>query len=637
MVAQSYFLIGLVTVLLLTGCIQEPQIAGVSYHPSGEVVSIQVQDDHLVIRGSHLDEISEARLSGENISQKLHIADKSASYLKLMGSTPASLHAGGALNLILSDAVGDSVYPIVALDSAPRSITTDKLADKSVTVEKLDSMGAGHGQILKWDEGSDLWQPSDLSALTYAGMWDASTATEPSAAAVAGDFYLVNVGADDVDLADGNGLRDYGVGDWLIRNDAGSWDHMSNSSLVVSFNGRQGDVVATTNDYTWAQIDKTTSSIGNIADVDLTGTDDGMVLQYNSAEGKWAAIAINDPQNAFDSFPVNTLRASGSGGLQLTDDSGNGMTIADGGYVGFGTSTPAGTLDVGPAGNTLCINGVCRTSWPTGSGSGAFTDSGTDAFYNGGDVGIGTATPSAKLEVDGNITASGTITAAELTTSGTITAAELTASGTITASSDVKVGSNSLCQSDGTNCPSIDNLGTGRVDNNELNDLDGVTSNIQMQLTDLNDNKLDVVDQRWSSATGGINYAGGKVGIGVDIPTVKLQVDGSIKATSFIYTSDQRLKRNIASLPDALEKILEMRGVSFNWENSGEPEIGLIAQEVEEVYPDLVITDPNSGLKAVKYGNLVAPLIEAIKEQQRMIKQLQERIEHLEQNRSQKN
>ncbi|MBT3234357.1 MAG: hypothetical protein HN353_00230, partial [Bdellovibrionales bacterium] len=91
-------------------------------------------------------------------------------------------------------------------------------------------------------------------------------------------------------------------------------------------------------------------------------------------------------------------------GLQLTDDSGNGMTIADGGNVGFGTSTPAGTLDVGPVGNTLCINGVCRTSWPTGEGIGAFYDSGTNAFYNGGDVGIGTDDPQTTLHVVGDIT-----------------------------------------------------------------------------------------------------------------------------------------------------------------------------------------------------------------------------------------
>jgi trimeric autotransporter adhesin len=96
---------------------------------------------------------------------------------------------------------------------------------------------------------------------------------------------------------------------------------------------------------------------------------------------------------------------------------------------------------------------------------------------------------------------------------------------------------------------------------------------------------------------------------------------------SFIYTSDRRLKENIATLPDALEKILGLRGVYFDWKRDGKGEIGLIAQEVEDIYPDLVITDKKSGLKAVKYGNIVAPLIEAIKAQQKMIENQRKMIE----------
>ena len=68
-----------------------------------------------------------------------------------------------------------------------------------------------------------------------------------------------------------------------------------------------------------------------------------------------------------------------------------------------------------------------------------------------------------------------------------------------------------------------------------------------------------------------------------------------------------------------LELIMALRGVTFDWVKDGVPDIGLIAQEVEEVLPVLVQTNDLSGLKSVKYGNLVGPLIEAIKEQQEII------------------
>jgi hypothetical protein len=64
-----------------------------------------------------------------------------------------------------------------------------------------------------------------------------------------------------------------------------------------------------------------------------------------------------------------------------------------------------------------------------------------------------------------------------------------------------------------------------------------------------------------------------------------------------------------------------MRGVEFNWIDTGLPGIGVIAQEVESVIPQIVSTDAN-GDKSVTYGNIIGILIEAIKQQQMMINQL---------------
>jgi len=126
----------------------------------------------------------------------------------------------------------------------------------------------------------------------------------------------------------------------------------------------------------------------------------------------------------------------------------------------------------------------------------------------------------------------------------------------------------------------------------------------------------------------GGGYFQGNVGIGVVVPTVKLDVDGSVNATSFLYSSDERLKKDIQPI-SGLDNILKLQGLSFEWKNNNQSEIGLIAQDVEKVYPELVSTNPNTGFKSVKYGNLVAPLIEAIKEQQLQINVLVEEIEIL--------
>ena len=105
-----------------------------------------------------------------------------------------------------------------------------------------------------------------------------------------------------------------------------------------------------------------------------------------------------------------------------------------------------------------------------------------------------------------------------------------------------------------------------------------------------------------------------------------------IQASIFYYSSDRNLKENILPLNNSLDKILQLQGVSFYWKdkNKGSNQnIGLIAQDVEKVYPELVGTNPATGMKSVEYGNLVAPLIEAIKEQENKIKTLQAEINNL--------
>ncbi len=164
----------------------------------------------------------------------------------------------------------------------------------------------------------------------------------------------------------------------------------------------------------------------------------------------------------------------------------------------------------------------------------------------------------------------------------------------------------------------------------------GVTGNVGIG-TAAPQSKLDVE----GGAVIGSTYSGttaaplngllveGRVGIGEPLPSYALDVAGGIEANAFYYSSDEKLKENIQKIDNSLEKITKLNGISFTWKESGEKGIGLVAQNVETVFPELVKESETSGMKSVEYGNLVAPMIEAIKEQQKMIENLQKEIEIL--------
>ena len=108
-----------------------------------------------------------------------------------------------------------------------------------------------------------------------------------------------------------------------------------------------------------------------------------------------------------------------------------------------------------------------------------------------------------------------------------------------------------------------------------------------------------------------------RVGVGTDNPTVPLEVLGNIKSSAtisaqdFNTTSDQSLKENVEDIVGALDKISQIRGVSFDWVGREESSLGVIAQEVESEFPEIVSsTEP----KQVNYNGLIGVLIEAVKE-----------------------
>ncbi len=132
-----------------------------------------------------------------------------------------------------------------------------------------------------------------------------------------------------------------------------------------------------------------------------------------------------------------------------------------------------------------------------------------------------------------------------------------------------------------------------------------------------------------TSPTGsGIYYSAGNVGIGTSTPTSTLDVVGSIYATGTItQLSDARYKTQVEPLTECLSRLDGIHAVRYQRADHAPPkwEIGLLAQEVEQHFPELVETDPISGRKAMNYSQMVAVLLASIKELQQKVEELEKR------------
>jgi len=130
---------------------------------------------------------------------------------------------------------------------------------------------------------------------------------------------------------------------------------------------------------------------------------------------------------------------------------------------------------------------------------------------------------------------------------------------------------------------------------------------------------------------------GGNVGIGTtNVTNILTVVQGSLTdpiADAWLSYSSKRWKTNIREISDALEKVMSLKGVYFNWKSDNRPDIGMIAEDVGEVFPELVEYEENGvDARSLDYSRLVAVLVEAIKAQQKIIQNQSERLAKLESN-----
>ncbi len=201
---------------------------------------------------------------------------------------------------------------------------------------------------------------------------------------------------------------------------------------------------------------------------------------------------------------------------------------------------------------------------------------------------------------------------------------DTTPDGTLKLDVEGQIGATEYCDENGANCFDHTDVGGGATALDDLTDVSAGTPALNDVLAFDGTNWIAQASgggsSIWTEGTGGtIYYNSGtpQVGIGTSTPGAALDVIGDIQYTGLSYdVSDIRLKKDIVPLPAALDDLLALKPVSFVMkEGDGEKELGFIAQDVEMIFPMLVLTGTDEiRTKSLNYVGLIAPLTKAVQE-----------------------
>ncbi len=441
--------------LSLVACLPELSRVEVSGLRRTSVLNAQIQDNQLFITGSNMDKVTEVYISGEDgFKESFAIEAKSKDGLIAKSIKEVGLAVGGVFRLVIADAHGATSFPI--------NLT---VKDGSITAAKLSDMGANNGDVLIYNNSTLKWEPRPLiDELNLQGTWNANTNSPiladggGSTFPTLGDYYIVSdAGPTSID-----GLTNWVAGDWILF-DGTAWTYIANSSTITSFNGRQGAVTPAANDYTWNQIDKTTSTINGIADVDTTTAAPaaGDVLGWDGTNWIPSIPVSNASSNTTNNIITADANSDTTGEIIFKTGTTTHMTIDNAGNIGIGISTPAEKLDV--VGNIKASGDICSSSGTyclntIGAAAGDITDVVAGTGLTGGAT---SAAATLNVNVD-NATIEVVTDTVQVKNLG-ITNAKI-ATGVDAAK-----------------------INTGVISNTEFNYLNGATSNIQTQLNSKGD------------------------------------------------------------------------------------------------------------------------------------------------------
>ena len=468
-------------------------------------------------------------------------------------------------------------------------------------------------------------------ATTIGGIITATTGTHSLGATSFNDNAITNVGDIQLDSITGDGDTDTSItfsGSDIITIATGGSNRLTIADGALSpVTTNQIDLGTSSLEYKNAFFDGTVTTdalVADTADIDA-GTIDGVTLGTNSAI----------TQAVIDNVNINGTQIGHTDDTDLITLADQAVTIAgsltlSGGLTVNGTTTTVSTT------NTVATDSLIELANGTsgspsndagivierGSANNAFMgfDESADKFIVGtgtftgastGDLTITTGTLVANLEgnVTGDVTGDTTgVHIGQIKKTASDTAYTFPASPT----------NGYYLQTDGSGVLSWAAIST-TVNNGNWSGTDLAVAN---------------------GGTGASTASGARGNLGLDtdddvqfdsfgVGTAASGTTGEIRATNNItayYSSDQRLKENIVNIPNALDKVMDINGVEFDWSTeymeahggqddlfNRKHQVGVIAQEVEKVLPEVVADRPD-GYKAVRYEQLVPLLIEAIKE-----------------------
>lgn len=131
--------------------------------------------------------------------------------------------------------------------------------------------------------------------------------------------------------------------------------------------------------------------------------------------------------------------------------------------------------------------------------------------------------------------------------------------------------------------------------------------------------------------TGSLGVNTTNVTHGITLPNTSTNNDGAIKAYTFESYSSERFKRNVQSIENPIEKAMKLRGVSFEWRDSGKKDIGFVAEEVGQIIPEVVSYDASGQhAESMSYQKLTSLLLECIKEQQKEMAKVKHALQLLQ-------
>jgi len=350
-------------------------------------------------------------------------------------------------------------------------------------------------------------------------------------------------------------------------------------------------------------------------------------------------------------------------------------------YFGINKTNPAYTLDVNGTVNAVrFIGDGSALTGIVGTGSGTtissqWSTNNTNIYTINSNVGIGLNNPTSALQVQGNITCSGSLVASNLTltssvpfingdtqfyrsalqinpvrqfftvTSPTQSVFNLTASSsgryiayasnTEIYQNGIKLGYSNATQND-YSVATIYNSTTTTfavtlASPAMLNDYVDIVVWPSLVDTGLAIQPGYVYQQFydiWSLSNNNVYYNNGNVGVGTSVPAYNMHVVGNIYATnSIIAFSDESIKTNVNTIQNPIDLVTKLRGVTYTRVDTREQQIGVIAQEVQKILPEVVSISAEG--MSVAYGNMAGLFIEAIKEMSEELKSLKKQVDFL--------